>query len=279
RHKQCAFNLYAAAAMQRALAPMCRAFGDHDRADAVDRFGRALQAATIRKFWSAERGLFVNNLPWLDEEKSLRMCDRSLATAVLFDQCPDGQTAAAVKALAECPPEMGFSYPCNAGWRLWALGKAGRADVIVSDFRKRWATMLSVRENKTLQEDWTAQHDSGQQWSHCAVVPLYLAYHGLMRLRPLEPGFKRYELRPQPADLQELELTAFTVRGPIRMRSRGAVGDREIAFELPAEAQGELVLSEAEDPGLPAASGPAPAGCRRFSLPAGRRTHLTLKHT
>ncbi|HEY5913179.1 MAG TPA: alpha-L-rhamnosidase N-terminal domain-containing protein, partial [Verrucomicrobiae bacterium] len=191
RHKHCAFNLYAAAAMQRALAPMCLAFGDHAQAEAVDRFGKALQAATIRKFWNSGRGLFINNLPWLDEEKSPRLCDRSLATSVLFDQCPDGQTAAAVKALAECPPEMGFSYPCNAGWRLWALGKAGRADVIVADFRKRWATMLSVKENNTLQEDWTAQHDSGQQWSHCAVVPLYLAYHGLMGLRPIEPGFKR----------------------------------------------------------------------------------------
>jgi len=26
---------------------------------------------------------------------------------------------------------MGFSYPANAGWRLWALAQAGRADVIV----------------------------------------------------------------------------------------------------------------------------------------------------
>ena len=61
------------------------------------------------------------------------MCDRSLATAVLYNQCPRGRTEAALRVLAECPPEMGFSYPANAGWRLWALGKGGRADVIVKD--------------------------------------------------------------------------------------------------------------------------------------------------
>ena len=91
------------------------------------------------------------------------MCDRSLATAVLFDQCPQGEAEAAVRVLAECPPEMGFSYPANAGWRLWALGKGGRADVIVKDFRERWANMESVLLNNTLQEDWHALPDSSSR--------------------------------------------------------------------------------------------------------------------
>lgn len=65
--------------------------------------------------------LFVNNLPWLAEEHQVRLCDRSLATAVLFDECPGGRIEASVRALADCPPELGLSYPCNAGWRLWAL--------------------------------------------------------------------------------------------------------------------------------------------------------------
>jgi alpha-L-rhamnosidase len=124
RHKQCAFNLYVAAAMQHGLAPLCRAFGDASRAEAVEEFAAQLLATTVGKFWSAERGLFVNNLPWLAEEKGPRTCDRSLATAILFDQCPRGQDAAALRSLAECPPEMGFSYPANAGWRLWPWLKA-----------------------------------------------------------------------------------------------------------------------------------------------------------
>jgi hypothetical protein len=163
RHKQCAFNLYAAAAMERALAPLCRVFGDASQAEAVQQFGRGLVSATVRRFWSPERGLFVNNRPWLAEEKTARTCDRSLATAILFDQCPDSQSAAALRSLVECPPEMGFSYPANAGWRLWALAKGGRADIIVADLRRRWATMASVKENNTLPEDWEARPDSGQQ--------------------------------------------------------------------------------------------------------------------
>lgn len=285
RHKQCAFNLYAAAAMQLALGPMCRAFGHASQASAVEEFGKSLQAATVGRFWSADYRMFINNLPWLTEEKTRRACDRSLATAVLFDQCPGADIAAAVRSLAEpavgnapaSQPVVGLSYPANATWRYWALAKAGRADVILADLRKRWATMGSVKENKTLQEDWDARHDSGQQWSHCAVAPLYLVYHALMGLKPIDPGFKRYELRPQLGDLKDLEATAFTVQGPITMRCRGTAPEREVSFELPPKAVGELVLPEGEQPELPVSAGAVPAGCRRFKLPAGGTVTLRLK--
>jgi hypothetical protein len=264
--------------MQVALAPLCRAFGDDSRAAAIEEFAQRLRQNVVQKFWSAERGLFVNNLPWLDDEKTARTCDRSLATAVLFGQCPGGQIEAAVKSLAECPPEMGFSYPANAGWRLWALAEGGRADIIVSDLRSRWATMTSVRENNTLQEDWEARHDSGQQWSHCAVVPLYLAFHGLMGLIPLAPGFDRFQIRPQLGDLQEFNLTAFTKQGPISLAARGKKGERWITLTLPPKAQGELVVPVDEPVDLPSASGRVPHGQKRLLLPPGQRVDLLLEY-
>jgi hypothetical protein len=247
------------------------------QAEAVVQFGRELVVTTVSRYWSPEQGLFVNNRPWLAEEKSPRTCDRSLATAILFDQCPEGQNAAAVRSLAECPREMGFSYPANAGWRLWALAKSGRADIIVADLHRRWATMASVKENNTLQEDWHAPPDSGSQWSHCAVVPLYIAYQGLLGLKPLEPGFKRFELRPQLGDLEDIDLTAFTIQGPVSLRSRGKPGERELVLRLPPGGQGELVLPQDENVDLPAAS-PAPAGHRRFQLTPGGAVTLRLKN-
>ena len=277
RHKQCAFNLYAAAMLEHALALICRAFGDEDRAAAAASFGRSLLAAAVRKFWDPKRGLFVNNLPWLGEENAPRLCDRSLATALLFDQCPQGSVQAVLSTLVSCPPEMGFSYPANAGWRLWALAKGGRADVITKDLRERWATMPSVRLNNTLQEDWTARPDTGNQWSHCPVVPLYITYMGLAGIRPVEPGFKRVEIRPQPADVERLELTAFTVRGPLRFDSRGRRGDRRVSVALPPGCEGELVIPADEEVSLTPAAGSAPAGHRRYQIPGGREVVLGLR--
>ena len=279
RHKQCAFNLYAAAMLQHALAPICRAFGDEKQALASHEFGASLQGAALKRFWSRERGLFVNNLPWLDEERSARTCDRSLATAILFDQCPDGRTGPALRSLVECPPEMGFSYPANAIWRLWALGKAGRADVIVRDLRDRWATMASVAQNNTLQEDWQAAPDSGAEWSHCPLAPLIVAFHTLMGLRPLEPGFHRAELRPQLGGLADLDLTAHTVRGPFRFEAHGKPGARLITIATPAGCATDLVVRREEALDLERAEGPAPEGHVRHRLPLGKPVTILLKHT
>lgn len=279
RHKQCAFNLYTAAMFEHALAPMCRAFGENPQADAALAFGRKLLDATVKKFWTPEHRIFVNNLPWLADEKKVRLCDRSLATALLFDQCPHGDASAAARALADCPPAMGLSYPANAGWRLRALAKAGRADVIVKDLRERWATMDSVRWNNTLQEGWKTRPDSGLQWSHCAVAPLYIVHQGLAGIRPLTPGFSRVEFRPQLADLEQLDFMAHTVRGALHFHSRGKLGARELAITLPPACEGEILLPRTEDVLLESAAGSTPSALRRYRLPAGKVTTLKLAST
>ncbi|MDR3676880.1 MAG: alpha-L-rhamnosidase N-terminal domain-containing protein [Acidobacteriota bacterium] len=280
RHKQCAFNLYAAAMLQNALPRLCEAFGDPARAQAARDFGRHLQEAAVRRFWSPEKKLFLNNLPWLSEEGSPRLCDRSLATAILFDQCPKGQTDAVLRVLADCPPEMGFSYPDNACWRLWALGKGGRADIIVRDFRERWANMESVLLNNTLQEDWHAKPDSGSEWSHTPVIPLYVTTMSLAGIKPLVPGFKRCEIRPQMADLDLLELTVHSVQGPIEFSGRGKIGSRELTIRMPSGCVGELVVDQREVLALrPIAGSSTSNGLARYHLAAGQSTSVHLKFT
>lgn len=279
RHKQCAFNLYAAAMLDNALSPLCEAFGESRVSVSAGRLASDLLDATIRRFWCPERRCFVINRPWMDEEGGPRMCDRSLSTAILFDQCPDGPTEEVMKLLVDCPPEMGFSYPANAGWRLWALAKLQRPDVIVKGLRERWATMDSVRLNNTLQEDWEVRPDSGSQWSHCAVAPLYILFQSLAGIRPIEPGFSRCEIWPQLADIGDLDLIARTVRGPIQFRSSGVPGRRRLDIQLPEGCEAELVLSAREEVGLSREERDAPAGRVRYRLAPGTAIDLELQHT
>jgi hypothetical protein len=274
RHKQCAFNLYAAAMYQHALAPICRAFGEHERAKAFAQLGRDIQSAAVRAFWSREPGAFINNRPWLEEEGATRMDDRSLATALLFDQCPNSNIAVALQTLADCPPEMGLSYPCNAGWRLWALARHGRIDVVLDDLRRRWATMRSVIENNTLQEFWQARPDSTDEWSHCPVAPVYVLFMDVAGIRPLSPGFARAQIRPQLGDLERLSLTAHTVRGPIEFESERmdmSPHGHRVTISLPAGCEGELVLPDGIPIDLPTLTPDHPLGLKRYRLAAGQR--------
>jgi hypothetical protein len=239
RHCTCAFNLYAAAMLKHALAPMAQAFGENDFAQPLrDRSDRLLRAA-VGAFWDDDRKLFVVNKPWLSEETGPRFCDRSLATAVLFDQLPQ-DTAAPIRMLAECPKEMGLSYPANAGWRYSALVKGGRADVVWADFRKRWATMQSVKLNNTIQESWECEPDSDAQWSHCAVVPLYVLFEDLIGLRPLTPGYQTYEIRPQLAEAPAFEAVAHTPVGPVRVKTMPTADGCEVRLTAAPAGAGQL---------------------------------------
>jgi hypothetical protein len=269
RDRQCAFNLYAAAMYRHALAPLAEAMGDAARAAQSRDRGDQLLRATVARFWSKERRVFLDNLPWLAEDKSPRMSDRALATSILFEQCPEGDIAAAAKALAEAPREMGLSYPCNAGWRYWALARCGRTDVVLRDFRLRWATMRSVVENNTLQETWAVEPDSPAQWSHCALAPIFVLYQDLIGLRPLAPGFTRLQLRPQLGDLPDLEAIAHTPRGPVAFRAKRDGDVHRIEVTLPRGCQAELVLPAGAAAPFPSLATDQRLGVKRYRLPDG----------
>ncbi len=279
RHKQCAFNLYVAAMLQNAYAPLASTFGDIAQAQEAEQFGKELVAATVQRFWSAERELFVNNLPWLDEEGEPRLCDRSLATALLFAQCPAGLYEASLRALEECPPSMGLSFPANACWRYWALGKYRRASVILQDFRERWMAMESIILNKTLQEFWHAQPDAHEQWSHCPVVPLYILVTEIVGLKPLTPGFARYLVHPQLVNLPALALTIHTSQGPLYFEAQREGAGHRITIQTPPGGEGVLIVPLATEVALsvvPESSFPYEEGYMRYQFQAAQRCTFWL---
>jgi alpha-L-rhamnosidase len=232
--------------LENAFIPLCRIFDDTENEMKAKKFSREILKNTIKKYWCNERKTFINNLPWENEENEIRLCDRSLSTALLYNQCPENLTENSLKALIECPKEMGLSYPANAIWRMWALSKFGRNDVVIKDLREKWTTMDSVILNNTLQEYWIALPDSESQWSHCPAGPLNILFMGIAGISPLEPGFSRCSIRPQPADFESIELTVQTIQGSIFFKSTGKVGARTIRIKLPDGCNGELILDNRE---------------------------------
>ncbi len=233
RHKRCAFNLYVIAMLRDAMAPLARAFADAPVAERAETLAARLHAAAVAAFWDANLRLFVDNRPWLAEDGGPRTHDRTLATAVLHHLAPDDDAAAMLAELAAMPGRCGWSYPANAGWRLHALAQAGRSDVVVGDLRTRWAGMVSVRDNATLQEDWVAHPNSAQQWSHCPLGVINAVIQDVIGLRPTAPGFATWRLQPRLADLGEVELDAHTVGGCFRIRTRCDAGERTLEVAVP----------------------------------------------
>lgn len=275
RHKQCAFNLYAIGMLQGAFAPLCQAFGQDELAKDAQRFGQQLWESTIAQFWDQGEKAFVCNLPWSLEEGTTRYCERSLAHAILFHLCPKGQTQRSIALLSNPPNNLGRCYPANANWGLWALAQAGQTEAIFQDLHSRWIQMASVASNNSMQEAWYAQPDARSQWSHAAIAPLFLTYMDLAGIRPLEPGFERIQIRPQPGPLQLLELANYTVKGPLDYRLSGSKGNRRLRVSLPAGCTVELLVDEREELPYPRAKSEL-AGLQKFILQGGKQYEMRL---
>ncbi len=270
RHKQCAFNLFTAGVFRRALVPLAELVGDAQDARRFRLAADALVKATVRHFWSTKRSLFVSNLRWLTEEGGgVRLDDRSLATALLFGQCPQRKTEDAVAALAEPSMELGLSFPANAHWRLQALARYGRIDVVLRELRYRWAALPSVVQNNTISEHWEPRPDTTDQWSHAAVSPLFLLFMDIAGIRPREAGFRRVVVRPQLGDLPALELTLHTGLGPIGFQSQPEGEGHRVWLTLPADCEGELRLPSEAPTELKRLGVIRSLGLSRYALPSG----------
>jgi hypothetical protein len=276
RDRQCCFNLFWAASLTRAMAPMCRAFGDTKLATEIERLGARVLKATIARFWSKEHCAFVDNLPWWREDGDVHFSEVTLGVSVEYDQCPGGAIDRSVELLAAKPKNLGIDQATEqAGLVWWALAKGGRADVVVRDMREVFGTMPSVLENNTIPEGYSGgrRTDSAAQWSWNCVAPIFVAVMSLAGIRLLEPAFKRYEIRPQLADLPDLALTVHTPHGPIVFSGKGLLGNRTLTLTLPPNADGELVVHQDERLAL------KPLGKGRFALPSGQTLTIELKHT
>ncbi len=278
KHKQLSFNLYVSAMTGYSLYELSKVFGDTETAKQAKIFSENILSHCVAKYWSNEEKIFIDNKPWMEEEKEVRYSDRALATALLFHQCPGNDEKKSVEILKTFPASMGVSYPCNAVWRYWALAENGEVETLLSDLRNKWGNMPSVWENTTLQEDWNAGYDGSSQWSHCAVAPIVLLYQGLAGAKPLSPGGKKYRIFPQPGDLRLIDVDIQTLAGAVTFTSKGVKGSRTIFLNVPHECEVELWLDSRENIGLTVVEKTG-KGITKYRVKGGSKLTLKLAYT
>jgi alpha-L-rhamnosidase len=269
--KKAAFNIYYVGFLRDGMARLAEWLGDPRQADLFRQHAAEVSNGIQRTYWSEAYDVFVDNLPRSRTDKELRLHDRTLAMALLYGLFPKGREKIAVDLLANLPASssgpifplenppagVGFSFPANAGWRLWALGLFGRGDAIVKDLRERWAQMPSLAQTNTFSENWEPRlSESGDVWCQNAPVVLYVLYGNVLGVWPTAPGFAEFDVRPQLGDLNWIEGTVHSPKGPIRLRCVHQDRRMTLSVGVPPNSRAALVF---------------PAGAQVERLPAGTR--------
>jgi TonB-dependent SusC/RagA subfamily outer membrane receptor len=115
--------------------------------------------------------------------------------------------------------------------------------LLSSTAERSWYNMIRVGSTISL-EAWDNKYKPNQDWNHAwGAVPANAIPRRLMGVEPLEPGFRRMRIKPQPATLAHAELTVPTIRGDVKVSFRNTPGTRfEMEIDIPANTVAEVWL-------------------------------------
>ena len=96
---------------------------------------------------------------------------------------------------------------------IQALFDIGHPEYALERFRLRYEKDVNNDEFTTLPEIWNMQGTVNHAWSGGVLIVLAQSLCGV---KPLEPGYKTFQIIPQPGNVKKASLSYTTVKGVIR---------------------------------------------------------------
>jgi hypothetical protein len=108
----------------------------------------------------------------------------------------------------------------GAQFLLTALYRAGAAKaalaLLTSETKRSWIAMMRDTGSTITTEAWNDHIKPNEDWNHAwGTSPVNIIARWMMGIQPIEPGFTRFAIRPQPGTLTHAEMRVPTVRGEI----------------------------------------------------------------
>ena len=189
-------------------------------------------------FFDPERQIYVDGEG--SGHSSLHANMFALAFGLVPDECRDPVVQYVVSRGMACSV-YGAQYLLEA---LYDNGQSQVAlDLLRSDTRRSWLNMIRAGSTMTT-ESWDEYFKPNSTWNHAwGSAPANIIARKLMGVEPLEPGFRRIRIRPQPADLGRASIQIPTITGNVRCDWRRVPPNR-FRFEIviPANTKGEVWL-------------------------------------
>jgi alpha-L-rhamnosidase len=114
-------------------------------------------------------------------------------------------------------------------------------DLLTDSGVRSWNNMIRVGSTITL-EAWDNKFKPNQDWNHAwGAAPANIIPRKLMGIEPVAAGFAEVLIMPQTGDLEEAEILAPTIRGPISLK----ISNKKVytlKVKLPANMRGQVYL-------------------------------------
>jgi hypothetical protein len=231
-HEMMAINTVVNAFHFRALVLMSRIAQVLERPDDRSRFAEQAEEvrATInRLLFDQKRGVYI------DGEGSDHASLHSNMFALAFDLVPEDKrasVAAFLKSRGMACSVYGAQFLLEA---LYRNGDGAYAlELMTAQHDRSWWNMIKVGSTITL-EAWDYKYKNNLDWNHAwGAAPANIIPRYLLGIRPLEPGFRKVLVQPQPGSLKRASGTKPTIRGPIKVSLENSETQPfELRIEIP----------------------------------------------
>jgi len=247
-HEMMPVNTVVNAFHYRALILMSRIAQATGRHEDHARFaGQAgiVHASINRLLFDQGRGVY------LDGEGSGHASLHSNMFALAFDLVPDDRRRSVVsfvKSRGMACSVYGAQFLLEA---LYRNGEDGYAlGLLTARHDRSWWNMLQAGSTMTW-EAWDLKYKNNLDWNHAwGAAPANIIPRFILGVRPLEPGFKKVLIQPQPGPLERVSGIIPTPRGPVAISIRNnPEGPMEMKLDIPPGMTARVGL--AQRPGAP----------------------------
>jgi len=220
------------------MAELATALDKPGDADHFQYMAAKVKRAINTKLFDSDRGIYV------DGEGSSHASLHANMMPLAFDMVPKQHIPSVVnfvKSRGMACSVYGAQYLLEA---LYDDGQPQAAlDLMRSDSRRSWLNMIRVGSTMTT-EAWDEYFKPNLTWNHAwGSAPANIIARKLMGIEPLEPGYRKIRIRPQPGDLEWAEIRTPTIAGTVQCSWRhGPAGRFELDLTIPANTAGEVWL-------------------------------------
>lgn len=115
--------------------------------------------------------------------------------------------------------------------------------LLSSTKERSWYNMIRVGSTITM-EAWDNKYKPNQDWNHAwGAVPANVIPRKLMGIEPIEPGYRKIRIKPQPGQLQQASIRIPTISGDVAVSFNNTPGTRfEMNVEIPGNRRAEIWL-------------------------------------
>ena len=218
------------------MALLARRLNKEDDARELERKAGQVRESFNRVFFDPARGLYV------DGEGSTHTSLHANLFPLAFGLVPEAR----MPGIADFLQSRGMACSVyGAQYLLEALFAAGRDEYAVRLMTARttrsWWHMIESGSTMTW-EAWGPQFKENLTWNHAwGAAPANIISRFVLGVRPLEPGYSRLLIGPQPGALAWIKGKVPTAIGPVTLEIENAAIFR-LAVDLPANAHATVAL-------------------------------------